>query len=67
MRTRLYHCVFHLGEHGTTQEFIFSSCSRKGSKRNTEDAYSAIRKKYGVRARETAVIDAIWRCTEDDF
>lgn len=65
-RRRLYTCIFHCGDQ-PTQEMLFWSCKRKGSKTNEEDAYRAIARKYGIRTRKYAVIDAIWRCTEDDY
>lgn len=65
-RERLYDCFFHCGDQ-PTQEICFWSCHRRGSKANTEDALRVIRRKYGVRTRQSTVIDAIMRCVEDDF
>ena len=65
-RERTYKCFFHCGEQ-SIQEILFYSYSRKGSKANKEDALRMIRRRKGIRAYETAVIDAIWRCTKDDF
>jgi hypothetical protein len=59
-RERLYECLFHCGEQ-PKQEICFWSCHRKGSKANTEGALRTIRRKYGVRTRQSAVIDDIWR------
>lgn len=64
-RERLYECFFHCGEQ-PTQEIYFWSCNRKGSKANTEDALRTIRRRYGVRTRQSAVIDAIMRCDDND-
>lgn len=64
-RERTYKCFFHCGEQ-PTQEILFYSYNRKGSKANKEDALRMIRRRKGIRTYETAVIDAIWRCTEDE-
>lgn len=65
-RERAYECLFHCGDQ-PTQDILFWSCHRKGSKANEEDAYRAIARKYGIRTRKSAIIDAIWRCDDNDY
>ena len=40
---------------------MFVSFHRKGSKANIDDAYRAIKRKFGVRVRQSAEIDSIVR------
>lgn len=65
-KMRLYICFFHTGDEPEI-ELLFWSEYRAGSRVNRDDAYRAIKKKYGMRTREHAVIDGIQRCDEDDF
>lgn len=65
-RERGYVCFFHCGEQ-PTQEIYFRSCHRKSSKANKDDALGTIWRRKGVRAYEYAVIDAIWRCDDNDY
>lgn len=60
-KMRLYECVFHTGDEPEI-ELLFWSEYRAGSRVNRNDAYRAIKKKYGMRMRKYAVIDAIKRC-----
>lgn len=64
-RERAYVCFFHCGEQ-PTQNILFWSRYRKGSMGNKEDALGTIWRLKGDRAYEYAVIDAIWRCDDND-
>lgn len=59
-KLRQYMCTFHCGEQpiGTV---MYVSFHRKGSKANRDDAYRAIKRKFGVRVRQSAEIDSIVR------
>lgn len=64
LKMRLYICFFHTGDE-RTNDLLFWSEYRAGSRANRDDAYRAIKKTYGVRTRECAVIDAIQRCKDE--
>lgn len=59
-KLRQYMCTFHCDEQpiGTV---MYVSFYRKGSKENVDDAYRAIKRKFGVRVRQNAEIDSIVR------
>lgn len=60
LKMRLYICFFHTGDE-RTNDLLFWSEFRAGSRANRDDAYRAIKRKFGVRVRQSAEIDSIVR------
>ena len=57
-KLRQYMCIFHYDEQSIGM-VMYLSLYRKGAKANVDDAYRAIKRKFGVRVQQIAEIDSI--------